>query len=157
MIRGMLNLLPDLVFPITQKQFDPLMNNTVQLNLIDGCLSEKSQRALNLFFHIFETWCKSGGLVDYRGRQGHARLMQDAMNFCGSGNPVATRHGDLAAAHLGLDFHNAQMRLKEFGQDPLPSNVSDLIGMCPDLAEFAPEFEKRAQLLMTAWGKRPLK
>jgi hypothetical protein len=151
-----LNLLPDLTFPITQRQVDPLMDNMVQLNLLDGCLSERGQRALNLCFHIYETWCKTGGKVDYRSKDGHRRLIQDAMTFCGTGNSIGTRYGDLSAAHLGIDYHNAQMRLKEAGHLPLSSNVSNLIGMCPDLAEFSPEWEKRAQLLMTMLGKRAL-
>ena len=152
----MLTLLPDLKFPITQGQFDPLMNNLVQLNILDGALNEKVQRGLGLFLHTHDLWCKSGGRIDYRGPAGHARLVQDAMTFCGSGNPVATRHGDLAAAHLSIDFSDTMIRLKAAGLPLLPSNVADLINLCRDLSEFSPEMEKRTGLLMDALGKKPL-
>ena len=107
-----LPLLPDLVYPVTKQQFDPLMTGVVQLNMIDGCLTEKHQRGLALSFHTFDLWCKSKGRIDYRGRTGHEWLIRDAMTFCGPGNPVATRHKDMEAAHLTIDFHDCQMRLK---------------------------------------------
>ena len=150
----MLTLLPDLKFPVTQAQFDPLMNNLVQLNIIDGALNEKVQRGLGLFLHTHDLWCKSGGRIDYRGPAGHARLMQDAMTFCGSGNPVATRHGDLAAAHLSIDFSDTQVRLKAHGMTLLSWDVNDLINQCRDLSEYSPELEKRVGLLMDMLGKK---
>ena len=98
----MLRLLPDMVFPVTVKQFDPLMEDLVQMNILDGALSDKVQRGIGLYLHTFDLWVKSNGNIDYLGREGHQRLVQDAMTFCGPGNPVAIRHGDLAAAHLSL-------------------------------------------------------
>jgi hypothetical protein len=152
----MLTLLPDLKFPITKAQFDPLMSNLVKLNIIDGALNEKIQRGLGLFLHTHDLWCKSGGRIDYRGPAGHARLMQDAMTFCGPGNPVATRHGDLAAAHLSIDMSDTQCRLKDAGLPLLSWDVNDLINQCRDLSEYSPEQEKRVGLLMDMLGKKPL-
>ena len=152
----MLKLLPDMVLPVTQAQVNPLMDNLVQVNILDGALSERTQRALGIYFHTFDLWCKSGGKIDYRGRDGHRRLVEDAMRFCGSGNPVATRHGDLAAAHLSIDWSDTQVRLKAAGMPLLSANVSDLIGQCPDLAEFSKETEARTGLLMDYLGKKPL-
>ena len=152
----MLTLLPDLKFPLTKAQFNPLMDNLCQLNILDGALNEKVQRGLGIYFHTHDLWCKSGGAIDYRGPAGHQRLMQDAMTFCGSGNPVATRHGDLAAAHLSIDFSDTQVRLKAAGLPLLPSDVSALIGLCRDLSEYSPEMEKRVGLLMDMLGKKAL-
>ena len=154
----MLRLLPDMVFPVTGKQADPLMENLVQLNLIEGCLTERQQRAIGLYFHTFDLWVKSGGKIDYRSRPGHARLVEDAMAFVGPGNPVATRHGDLAAAHLAIDFHDAQRRIAEVGMPAktLAWEVNALLAESADLAEFPPEMEKRTGLLMDYLGKRRL-
>ena len=152
----MLTLLPDLRFTITKAQFNPLMDNLVRLNLLDAGVTEKQQRGLGLYFHTFDLWCKSGGKIDYRGPAGHARLMQDAMTFCGPGNPVGTRHGDLAAAHLAIDFSDAQLRLKAHNQPPLSFDVNDLLSACRDLCEYSPQEERRVGLLMDALGKRPM-
>lgn len=152
----MLRLLPDATFPITVQQFNPLMDDVCQLNIIDAGLSERSQRALTIYFHTFDLWVKSGGKVDYRGRDGHRRLVEDAMRFCGSGNHVATRHGDLAAAHLAIDYHDAQIRLIETSKPILPGYVSELLSQCADLAEFPPEMEKRVGLLMDYLGKKKM-
>lgn len=152
----MLKTLPDLKFPITQNQFDPLMSNLVQVNILDGALNENVQRGLGLFLHTHDLWCKSGGKIDYRGPAGHQRLMQDAMVFCGSGNPVATRHGDLAAAHLSIDFSDTQIRLKAAGCTLLSSDVNDLIAQCRDLSQYSLEMERRVGLLMDCLGKKPL-
>ena len=152
----MLTLLPDLKFPITKGQFDPLMNNLVQVNLLDAGVTEKQQRGLGLYFHTFDLWCKSGGKIDYRGPAGHARLMQDAMTFCGPGNPVAIRHGDLAAAHLSLDFSDTQIRLKASNQPLLSWDVNNLLNACRDLCEYSPQEEKQVGLVMDMLGKKPL-
>lgn len=152
----MLKVLPDLTFPVTAKQADPLMDNLVQLNIIDAGLSEKTQRALALFFHTWDIWIKTGGKVDYRGPDGHTRMLQDGMAFVGSGNPVATRHGDLAAAHLAIDWHDTQMRLKKAGMPLLVGDVASLFDQCRDLAEYAIEIDKRVGLLMDYVGKRRL-
>lgn len=89
----MLVYLPDLKYPVSAAQADAMMQNLVQLNLMEAGLSEKDQRGLGLYFHTHDLWVKSGGRIDYRGRDGHSRLVQDAMTFVGPGNPVATRFG----------------------------------------------------------------
>lgn len=131
------------------------MSNVVQLNILDAGLSEKSQRALGLYFHTFDLWVKSGGKINYTGKDGHARLMQDAMAFVGPGNPVATRHGDLQAAHLAIDWHDSQMRLKAVNASLSPE-VAQLLVECRDLVDIPLETEKRVGLLMDYLGKRHL-
>lgn len=151
----MLQLLPDLRFPITRGQIDPLMNNIVQLNLIEAGLTEKQQRGLGLLFHLWDTFVKSHGKIDYRSPEGHARLVQDAMTYL-AGSPVTTRHGDLPAAHLAIDYSDTQIRLRNAGKPPLPADVATLLYECRDLSEFSPEQEKRIGLLLDMLGKRPL-
>lgn len=152
----MLKLIPDIVLPVTQRQFDPLADVLYQVNILDAGLNEKIQRGLGLYFHTWDLWCKSNGKIDYRGPAGHSRLVQDAMTFCGTGNPVATRHGDLSAAHLAIDFSDTQVRLKAHGLPLLSWDVNELINACRDLSEYSPEQEKRVGLLMDMLGKKPL-
>lgn len=152
----MLRLLPDLVLPVTPSQVNPLMENLVQLNILEAGLNDRYQRALSILFHTYDTFVKTHGRVDYLGLEGRKRMMQDAMAFCGHGNPVATRHGDLAAAHLAIDYHDTQERLRAAGIAPLPAVVSDLISMCMDLTTFSSQDEIRANLLLDYMGKRPL-
>lgn len=152
----MLRLLPDMVYPVTQKQVDPLMDNVVQLNILDAGVTVNQQKALTLFFHIYDLFVKSNGQINYQGKEGHGRLVQDAMNFVGPGNPVATRHGDLAAAHLAIDFHDTQTRLKQAGLPALPYDKNNLIALCADLANFPTQTESRIGLLMDYLGKRKL-
>lgn len=151
-----LRLLPDIVYPITQNQVDPLMDNVAQLNTLDAGVTINQQKALTLYFHIFDLYVKSHGRIDYRGKDGQARLMQDAMTFVGTGNPVATRHGDLPAAHLSIDYHDTQTRLAQAGLPILSAVVNDLIAQCADLAAFPPQIENRVGLLMDYLGKRKL-
>lgn len=145
-----------MVFPVTANQFDPLFRNVVQLNKLDNGITEKQQRGLTLFFHIYDLWVKSNGGIDYRGDKGQMRLVQDAMAFCGTGNPVATRHGDLSAAHLGIDYSDTQVRLMKADLPMLPNTVSELLKMCVALCEYPEETEKRVGLLMDYLGKKPL-
>lgn len=152
----MLRLLPDATFPITHHHADALMENVHQFNILDGALNEKYQRALGIYFHVFDLWVKSKGKIDYRGKVGNQRLIEDAMRFVGTGNPVAYRHGDLAAAHLSIDYHDTQMRLKEIGQPPMSARVSDLLVECQHIADLNQEMEKRTGLLMDYLGKKPL-
>lgn len=152
----MLSLLPDLTFPITPSSVNGLMDGVVQLNLLDAGLNEKQQRGLTLYLHTHDLWVKSKGRLDYRGEKGHALLVQHALNFVGHGNPVATRHGDLAGAHLAIDFHDAQTRLRDGGFPLLSHDVNELLRESRDLCEHAIEIEKRIGLLMDYLGKRPL-
>jgi hypothetical protein len=150
-----LRLLPDLEFPVTSKQINPLMDNIVNLNILDAGLTENYQRALGIHFHIFDTWIKTGGKLDYRGIEGHKRLVADSMAFVG-GSPVTTKHGDLAAAHLSIDYHDTQIRLKSAGQPALVSDVNQLIRDCIDLSQFAVKDEIRVGLYMDYIGKKSL-
>lgn len=125
------------------------------MNILEAGIHERFQKALGIFFHVIDTYCKTNGAVDYRGPEGHKRLVQDAMTFCG-GSSVATKHGDLAAAHLGIDFSDTQIRLKEKGLPPIPDNVSDLLKMCSDFANFPPQMENRIGLFLDYIGKRRL-
>lgn len=145
-----------MTFPVTKSQFNPLMDGVVMLNLCDGCLTEPQQRALGLHLHVFDLWVKSNGVIDYRGDDGHRRLIQDAMTFCGSGNPVATRHGDLAAAHLSIDWSDTQIRCAQAGLPLLSTNVSVLLDGCRDLCGLSLMDEKRVGLLMDYLGKKAL-
>jgi hypothetical protein len=147
-------MLPDLTFPIKGIAINPLMDNLVQLNLVEGGINERQQFALGINFHVYDLFVKSGQKIDYRGRDGHQRMIQDAFNFAGC-NPAITRHGDLAAAHLAVDYHDCQKRLADAGQPALPNQVSDLLGMCADLAVFPPRDEKRILLLLDYLSKKP--
>ena len=150
----MLKLLPDLTFPIFRSQVNPLMDGVVELNTLDAAIPENMQRALGLMLHTFDLWCKSGGKIDYLGEAGHARLVQDATTFCGSGNPVATRNGDLAAAHLSIDWSDTQIRLMTARMPLLPTDTNSLLVMCRDLYGLSITDEKRIGLLMDMLGKK---
>ena len=151
-----LKILPDLVFPITLAQANPLMDCVHQLNILDAGLNEKWQRGMGLYLHVYDLWVKSKGKIDYRGIDGHRRLVDDAMTFCGHGNHVATRHGDLAAAHLSIDFSDTQIRLRDMNWPLLSPNVSDLLRDSMQFSEHAPEIEKRVGLYMDYLGKKPV-
>ncbi len=149
-----LKILPAMVFPVTGKQFDPLMDSLVQVNLLDGTLTEPQQRAIGIYLHIFDLYVKSNGKIDYRGRAGHERLKQDAMTFCGAGNPVATRHGDIAAAHLAIDWSDTAIRCKQATLPSPPATASGMLGECIDLCGLTTIDEKRLGLLMDFLGKK---
>lgn len=151
----MLTVLKDLAFPITSNQFNQLMENLVQLNCLDAGIAEPMQRALGLHLHCWDLFVKSNKRINYLGSDGHQRLVNDAMIFCGTGNPVATRHGDLSAAHLALDFSDTSQRLKDFGLQPLPTTASQLLDGCRDLYGLSIMDEKRVGLLMDMLGKKP--
>lgn len=76
------------------------------------------------------------------------------MAYCGSGAPIVTRHGDLAAAHLSVDFNDTQIRLKQAGYPLLPAAVNDLLAMSADLAAFPPQTERRVLLLLDFLSKK---
>lgn len=149
-----LRMLPDIVFPVTLSQVNPLMDCVHQFNILDAGLNEKWQRGMGLMLHTFDLWVKSKGKIDYRGPDGHRRLVDDAMTFVGHGNPVATRHGDLAAAHLSIDWSDTQVRLTEAGWPLLSDKVADLLRDSMQLSEHAPEIEKRVGLYMDYLGKK---
>ena len=152
----MLKILPKLVFPVTKAQFNPLMDSIVNLNLIDGTLTDPQQRAIGIYLHIFDLYVKSNGAIDYRDIAGHERLKQDAETFCGSGNPTVTRHGDLTAAHLAIDFSDTSVRCQQAGLPPPPNTPSGLINACIDLCFLTAQDEKRIGLLLDYLGKKAL-
>lgn len=140
--------------PITRSQFDPLGDNLHQLNRQDAALTEQIQRALGVDLHCWDLWVKSGGKWDFRFKAGHERLKDAASVFCGDANPVSTRHGDLEAAHLSIDFHDSQTRLMQAGLPLLTTDVNKLISDCRDLYELSVIEEKRLGLVLDYLSKR---
>ncbi len=149
-----LRLLPDLTWPITPVSINPLMDNVVQLNSIEAGIPDRVQRALTLNFHIFDLFVKSHSRIDYRGEEGRQRMVQDAMSFIG-GSTIASKHGDLPAAHLSIDYHDTQSRLAAAGLPALPSDVNELIAMSRKLADYPSQTEQRVALLLDYLSKRP--
>lgn len=150
-----LRLLPDLVWPLNSRQIEPLNENLVQFNVIEGGLSARQQKALNILFSISDRWVKSGGKLDYRGREGHRKLVEDAMNFVG-GSPVVTRHGDLAASHLALDYHDAQCRLIQAGQEQLPNAREALLALVKDISDMPIKLQDQLLVLLDYLAKKPM-
>lgn len=150
----MLRMLPDLKFPIGPGSINALMDNVVQLNIVDAGLNDRLQRALTLNFHIFDLYVKSGERIDYRGEAGQQRMVADAMAFVG-GSTIATKHGDLAAAHLSIDYHDTQSRLAGAGLPVLSGDVNGLIAMSRKLADMPAQTEQRVALLLDYLSKRP--
>ena len=149
-------LLPDLSFPVTPKSADGLMVNLVQLNMLDAGLNERQQKALDIVLDTYELKAKSKGEIDYTGKDGHQKLFQHAMSFCGEGNPVVTRHGDLAAAHLAINYNNAQMKLKAAGMPLVSPLVSELLLLCGDICAMPQRTEARCGLFLSYLQKRKL-
>ena len=151
----MLKLLPDLVWPLTSRQIEPLMESLVQLNLIEGGLSRSQQKSLAILFGISDRWVKSSGKLDYRGKDGHARLLDDAVRFVGA-TPIVTRHGDLPASHLALDYNDSQLRLQSAGQAALPSDRAALLEMVRDFCEMPLQIQEQILVLLDYLAKRPI-
>lgn len=148
----MLKIMPDLTFPITATSVNPLMDNLVQLNSLDAGLQEAQQRALVIHLHCWDLFIKTKGKVDYRGVDGHERLKEDAVKFVAS--QIVTRRGDLAAAHLAMDWHDTTLKSMAANL-PIPTNdVHALVSDCRDLAGLSLEMEKRVSLLMDMLGKK---
>lgn len=147
-----LRVLPDLTFPITPNQVNPLMDNVQQFNVMDAGVDPRTQKALDLMFHAYELLADTGGRVDYTGQAGHARLFQDAVNLIPE--MLITKHGDLRAAHLGIDFNNAQAKLKKAGMPLLTDNRDDLIFQCRDLLTLPLRSEERMGLLLSFLAKK---
>lgn len=147
-------LVPDLAFPITSKQINPLMDCVQVFNLLDAGVEPRTQKALDVFLHIWELYAKTNGRIDYTGPAGHQRLFQDSCTLVPE--MIITKHGDLRAAHLGLDFTNAQMKLKGAGFPQLTNNRDDLINQCRDILTFPLRTEDRMSLLLSFLGKSAL-
>lgn len=125
--------MPDVTFPVTPKQADTLMVNAQQMNLIDAALNDNMQRSLGIQFDIYDLLAKTMGKIDYRRREGHDRLYADAMAFVGHGNHIVTRHGDLKAAHLAIDYNDTQHKLQVANLPPLQSHVGELLRQIYDV------------------------
>lgn len=151
----MLRLLPDLTFPLGPTSINPLMDNVLQLNQLDAGIAERYQRALTLYFHIFDLFVKSHGRIDYRGEEGRQRIVQDATTFIG-GSTIASKVGDLPAAHLAIDYSDCQSRLKAAGLPAISSDVNQLIFECRKLADLPVQTEQRVALLLDYLSKRPI-
>lgn len=154
----MLTTLPNLVFPITVHSMDPLMTNMVQLNLVDGCLSRQQQRAMGIFLHKIDLFVKSNGYFNYLGKGGTDRLKRDAYNFCRDENALQ-RHGELAAAHLAIDYHDTVTRIQTSppipGFSALPNSVNGLLPLFTDLVGISDKEEQRIGLFLDYAGKKP--
>ena len=146
-------LLENLVFPLDATHTDELLHNTVQFNILGKGLTERQQRALGLHFDIHGLHAHSRGILDYRGRKGHERLKTDAMAVMGAGNPIFTRYGDLHAAHLAIDYHNTQIRLKKSGMPLMPMETEALLADCIDLVQLPEKLEERLDMYLR-WAKR---
>ena len=130
------------------------MDSVVKLNLLDAGLPDRAQKALDIVLHTYELKAKTGSVIDYTGENGHARLLQDAMSFVGDGCPIVTRHGDLQAAHLAIDYSNTQIILQNAGLPLLPSNTNDLLNLCRGLMAFPMRTDERMGLLLTYLKKK---
>ena len=143
-----LQLLPDLVFPITSSQSNAIMNDVVQLNLVEAGLNPRQQQAIGITFDIYDLLAKSGGAIDYRGKAGHARLYQHAMNFVGTGSPIVTRHGDLKAAHLAIDYNDTQGKLAKAGMPLITDSVAQLLLESIDITNLPAREDDRMALFL---------
>ena len=150
----MLKLLPDIKFPVTSAQTNAMMDNLVQLNVLDAGVPDRGQKALDILLHTYELKAKTAGVIDYTGQDGHRRLLQDAMNFVGDGSPIVTRHGDMRAAHLAIDYSNTQIVLKSSGMTAIASDVNALLDLCRDLMSFPMRTEERMGLFLTYLKKK---
>lgn len=150
----MLSILPDIQFPITSQSINPLFNSIVQLNKLDAAIQEPWQRAIGIYLHVFDLYVKSGGRIDYRGVDGHERLKDDAARFVPSA--IVTRHGDLPAAHLAIDFSDTCLRCDAVGLPRPSADVHQLLADSKDLMHLSLEMEKRVGLLLDMLGKRPV-
>ncbi len=147
-------MLPDLQFPIKPGAINALMDNVQQVNTLDAGVPDRTQRALTLNFHIQDLFVKSHGRIDYRTEEGQRQMVADAMAFIG-GSTIASKQGDLPAAHLSIDYHDTQSRLAAAGLPLLPSDVNALIYLARKLADMPAQTEQRVALLLDYLSKRP--
>jgi hypothetical protein len=148
----MLKILPKLKSPVNAHSIDPIMDLLVQLNRLDAGIPEQTQNALSIYLHVFDIYVKSKGAIDYRGKAGHERLKQDAVRFAPS--QIVTRHGDLAAAHLAIDWSETAVRCTQTGL-PLPSSdVNQLLADSKDLVGLSGQLEKQIGLLLDNAGMK---
>ena len=151
-MRNDLKLLPDLTFPLTQAQINPLLESVQKLNVLDAGVDPRTQKAIDIMLHAWDLKAKTGGRIDYTGPNGHARLYQDAVRLVPEF--LATKHGDLRAAHLGIDFNNTQVDLRTAGMALLPGGTFELINMCRDILNTPIRTDERMSLLLSLLSKK---
>lgn len=147
-----LNILPNITFPVTSRQCNGLMDGVQALNLAEAGVDPRTQKALDILLHVVELYADTNGQIDYMGQEGHKRLFQDAVSFVPE--QVVTKHGDLRAAHLAIDFNNAQAKLKKAGLPLLTGNRDDLINQCRDILTLPLRSEERMGLLLSYLAKK---
>jgi len=133
-----LKLLPELIFPVTRAQSAPLIESVTQLNFVYAGIDERTQKALGILFKTIELFVDTKGDRNYLGTNGQKQLFQDSESLVGDGTGISTRIGDLRAAGLAIDFHNAKTKWDKIidGIDnPLPCDVHKLRELCSTLAQ----------------------
>lgn len=151
---GLLKLLPDITFPVTSPQINGLMDGVLSLNVLDAGLSPRLQKALDIVLETYELKATSGGKHDYTGRSGNQKLYQDALSFVSEGSGLVTRHGDLRAAHLAINWHNAQKKLEKAGLPLMSAVVNDLVAESIEISNFQPQTEERMGLFLSYLQKK---
>lgn len=146
--------LPNITFPVTPPQINPLMQAVVRLNILDAALSERSQKALDIELHIHEIKADTGGQIDYTGPDGHRRLVQDSFSFVGEGCPIVTRHGDLKAAFLAIAFNDSQAKLARANMPILSDDVQTLLVQVRDLIAYPVRTEDRIGVFLSYLRKK---
>lgn len=148
----MLNTLPPIHFPITSQQIGPLMDGVQQLNVVDAGVNPLQQKTLDNVFHIYELYADTNGQLDYRGEQGMAKLFQEASTFIPE--VLVTKQGDLRAAHLTINFNNAQAKLKKHGFPLLTGDVNALNAMGRFLVSLPLRTDERISLYLSYLAKK---
>lgn len=147
-----LSTLPPIHFPLTFQQVGALMDFVQKMNVVDAGVDPRTQKAADIEFHIYELLADTRGTRDYRGRDGHARLVQESMAFIPE--QLVTKHGDLRAAHLAINYNNAQAKLKRHGFAPMTDNRDTLVNECRDLLAFPLGTEERVSLYLNYLAKK---
>lgn len=148
----MLNTLPPIHFPITSQQISALMDGVQQLNTIDAGLDHLQQKTLDNVLHVYELLADTHGKLDYRGEEGQRRLYQEAVTFVPEA--LITKHGDLRAAHLVINYNNAQAKLKKHGFPLLTTSKDELINMGRYLVALPLRTDERISLYLNYLAKK---
>lgn len=149
-------LLPDLRYPVDHRQAEALWENMGKLNVLDAGHDERTQRAIGILLDAYEVAAKKGPSWDYVGSRGaHQRLIEDAVKFAGPGTFV-TRHGDLAACHLAIDWNNSVITCDRAKYPEPPNNVTGLVSESRFFSELPPQLEVKIDLYLRYLKKKSL-
>lgn len=148
----MLSTLPPIYFPITSKQVGVLMDNVQQLNVVDAGVNPLEQKTLDNILHIYELMADTHGALNYTGEEGQRRLFQEAVTFVPE--QLVTKHGDLRAAHLAINYNNAQAKLKKHGFPPITGDVNLLTNMGRYLVSLPMRTDERISLYLSYLAKK---